>query len=468
MQKYDQIDKGVTPLTIVIDSIKMLLTRGQQTTVQKKPRFTTLDDSMRKNEVEAKWQQLATIRKMYNGLLSDRNGKGENRFTILYYISRWSNIKSFQISQNAPLTINHTLGSLIDEITWLDEQEIYQCVKDLCRLHWLEHKDGHLRLTSLGIIHFEQLLVTEAEDFSNDFLLTQMLNDFEKRNLLGTTNQSTITSFGIALKILDDTRIRLSRILNNFEPSAINAASANVEAYLDQMRRFRSRIIDVGILEEDDPMVRFCYHLLGEVGNLIQDIRKIKDRQDAVLRGQQVIQYEPAELDRVIAIMLNKPSIEKTIDELCKWVNDPTVNDLPLILDTGSLIPALEAVHELTMAMNKNEEEEQENSQPTTREQQVSFKTAMDYFLENLQEQLLTGSTLTASEIIPHELKGQTLLNLSRIKWLSGNSIDIQRKYGGPLLKYTPLGIKTAVPKFQIEYMDDAKIALEKESSTDE
>jgi len=451
----------------MIDSIKGFLLRGQATAIEQKPRFMTMEHSVRRTEIEDKWRQLGTIRNMYNVIF--RSEQGPKRFMVLYYISRWPNIQASQINSDSPTDIRHIPRSLVEQMTWLKEEEISQCITALCKSRWLKHDNhGHLDFTSLGAYHFHHLLVAEAEDFQMDFELSQALSNFENRNSLGTSNQSTITSFSLAVERLYSLHLNLNRVLENIELSAINYASSNSETYLEQMRQFRSRIIDVGILESDDPMVRFSYLLLGKVANQIQDIRKIKDRLDASLRGRTVIHYDAAELDYVLSTMLGKSNIEKAIDELSQWVDGAGTNELPIILDTGSLIPALEIIHHMTQAMNQEEESDQENETPTIREQQVSSKTEMDHYLESLQAQLGPGTTLTTSKIIPHEQKGQTLLNLSRIKWFSGNSVDIRRKYGGPLLKYSPLGIRTNVPEFGIEFMDDAEIKLLKERPSDE
>ena len=92
------------------------------------------------------------------------------------------------------------------------------------------------------------------------------------------------------------------------------------------------------------------------IANQIQDIRKIKDRLDASLRGRTVIHYDAAELDYVLSTMLGKSNIEKAIDELSQWVDGAGTNELPIILDTGSLIPSLEIIHHMTQAMNQEEE----------------------------------------------------------------------------------------------------------------
>ena len=54
--------------------------------------------------------------------------------------------------------------------------------------------------------------------------------------------------------------------------------------------------------------------------------------------------------------MLGKSNIEKAIDELSQWVDGAGTNELPIILDTGSLIPSLEIIHHMTQAMNQEEE----------------------------------------------------------------------------------------------------------------
>lgn len=451
----------------MIDSIKELLLRGQTTVIEHKPRFMTIEQSMRRTEIEDKWRQLGTIRNMYNVIF--RSEQGPKRFMVLYYISRWQNIQASQINSDIPADIRHTTRSLVEQMTWLKEEEVSQCITALCKSRWLKHDDhGNLYFTSLGAHHFQHILVAEAENFQMDFELNQALINFENRNSLGTSDRSTITSFSLAIERLHSLHLKLNRVLENIEPSAVNNASSNAEPHLEQMRQFRSRIIDVGILESDDPMVRFSYLLLGKVANQIQDIRKIKDRLDASLRGRTVIHYDASELDYVLSTMLGKSSIEKAIDELSRWVDGAGTNELPLILDIGSLIPALETIHHITQAMNQEGELNQENETPTRREQQVSLKTEMDHYLENLLSQIEPGTTLATSKIIPHEQKGQTLLNLSRIKWFSGNSVNLRRKYGGPLLRYTSLGVRTKVPEFKIEFMDDAEIKLLKERTSDE
>lgn len=460
--------KGVVDLAVgMIDSIKGLLLRGQATAIEPKPRLMTIEQSVRSAEIEEKWRQLGMIRDMYNVIF--RSEQGSKRFMILYYMTKWPIIQASQVNSDSSADIRHTTYSLAEHMTWLKEEEIYQCITALCKSHWLKHDNhGHLEFTSLGAYHFNHILVAEAENFQMDFELGQALSNFENRNSLGTSERSTIASFSLAIERLYSLHLKLNRVLENIEPSAINNAASNAETYLEQMRQFRSRIIDVGILESNDPMVRFSYLLLGKVANQIQDIRKIKDRLDASFRGRTIIHYDETELDYVLSKMLDKSNIEKAIVELSQWVDGAGANELPLILDTGSLIPALETIHHMTQAMNREEESYQENGTPTRREQQVSFKTEMDYYLENLLSIMEPGSTITTSKIIPHEQKGQTLLNLSIIKWLSGNSADLRRKYGGPLLKYIPLGIRTKVPEFKIELMDDAEIKLLKERLFDE
>lgn len=453
----------------VIDSLKVLLIGGQPVTVSAKKRFTTAEQAMRKNEAENKWHRLANVRKMFNCLLSDRSEKGRARFTILYYLSRWSYAGGTRINGDRQKSTLHTINSLIDEITWLEEKDIYRCVKELVKFNWLQHQDGYLRLTPLGYLHFQHILVTEAEDFTDDFLLSQVIENVEKRCFLGTTNQSTIASFASALQILEGCRNKLNRVLNSLEPGGVSEASSKAEIYLDHMRRFRNRIIDLGILGEDDPLVRDCYNLLGEVANLIQDVRRLKDKLDAGLRGQLVIHYEPEELDRTIAGMLGQSSLEKAAEELGNWLDGAGTSDLPFILDTASLIPALECVHCQTMAMQQKDSLEKEHDEPTRRLQPLSTKTAMDFFLEDLLARLQADIVLTTSKIIPHEQKGQTLLNLSRIKWLAGYSADLRRKYGGQVFTYTPLRHKTGLPEFNIEFMDDAEVTISiRENKADE
>ena len=451
----------------MINSIRGLLLRGQATVIEQKSRFITIEQSVRRTEMEDKWRQLYTIRDMYNAIF--RSEQGSKRFMILYYISRWPNIHASQINSDSPTDIRHTFRSLTEHITWLNDEEISQCLTSLCKSRWLKYdNNGHIDFTSLGAHHFQHILVAEAENFQLDFELNQALNSFENRNFLGTSDRSTIASFSLAVERLYSLQIKLNRILENIEPSAINNASSNSENYLEQMRQFRSRIIDVGILESDDPMVRFSYLLLGNVANQIQDIRKLKDRIDANFRGRTVIQYDTAELDYILSSMLAKSNIEEAVNELGSWIDGAGANELPIILDVGSLIPALESIHQMTQTMNQVAEINELNKTPTRREQKVSFQTEIDRFLERLQTQMEPGTAKASSKIIPEKLHGQTLLNLTRIKWLSGNSIDLRRKYGGPLLKYNLLGFKTSVPEFKIEYMDDAEIMLLKERLSDD
>lgn len=451
----------------MIESIKGLLLRGQTTVTEQKPRFITAEQTVRRTEIEDKWSQLGRIREMYNVIF--RTDQGQKRFMLLYYIAKWPIVQATQINSDSPMDIRHTLTSLVEQMTWLKEEEIYNCISILCKSGWLKYDNhSHLDFTSLGAYHFQQLLVAEAEDFQLDFELSQALHNFENRNALGTSDRSAVTSFSLAIERLYSLHLKLNRILENIEPSAINNASSNAESHLEQMRQFRNKIVDVGILESDDPMVRFSYLLLGKVANQIQDIRKIKDRLDASFRGRTVVHYDAAELDFVLSRMLGQSDIEKAIVELCGWVDGAGANELPLIFNTGSLIPALEIIHHMTQAMNQEGEGDIKNKTPTRREQQVSSKTEMDTYLENLLSIMKPDNVLNTSEIIPHEQSGQTLLNLSRIKWLSGNSMDLKRKYGGPLLKYASLGIRTSVPEFKIEYMDDAEIKLLKEESFDE
>lgn len=446
----------------MIDSIKELLLRGHTDNIEQKQRLVTIENSIRRNEIQEKWVQLEVIRNMYNAIF--RNEQGSKRFMVLYYISRWRNIQASQINNDSQEDIRHTLGTLIEQMTWLKEVEISQCVNALCKCKWLKCDDhGHISFTSLGAYHFQHLLVAEAQDFQMDFEISQALNNFENRNFLGTSDRSTITSFSLCMERLYSLHLRLKSILENVEQSAINNASSNAESHLELMRQFRHKIIDVGILESDDPMVRFSYLLLGNVANQIQDIRKVKDRLDATLRGSIIIHYDSAELDYVISTMIDKSDVEKVTDELSLWVDGACANELPYIFDTGSLIPALESIHHMTQIMNEGEKSEQKNEVPTIRMQKISVKTEIEYYLENLISQIEPDATLTTSKIIPHDQKGQTMLNLARIKWFSQNSTDLKRKFGGPLIEYRPLGIKTVVPEFKIEYMDDAEIKLLKE-----